>query len=161
MKLKIYNRQKIQKIPGEILKLIEKGVRLCVKGEKFPVPCEACIILTDNAGIREINREHRGIDKETDVLSFPLLEYVDGKPEFMPGDMDPETGCVPLGDIVISAEKAVEQAQSYGHGTDREFVFLAVHGMLHLLGYDHQNEQQEKVMFGKQEDILDELGLTV
>lgn len=93
------------------------------------------------------------------MLSFPLVEYVDLTPSLSPGDIDPETNRVSLGDILISVEKASEQAQSYGHSFDREIVFLAVHGMLHLLGYDHENEQDEKVMFDKQEEVLGELGL--
>ncbi len=130
-----------------------------MKKEAFSWPCEAFITLTDNAAIQEINADCRGIDKPTDVLSFPMIEYRDGRPDILPGDIDPETNRVPLGDIIISVEKAIEQAESYGHSPEREFAFLAVHGMLHLLGFDHENEQDESIMFGKQEAILAEIGL--
>ncbi|MCX7771587.1 MAG: rRNA maturation RNase YbeY [Clostridia bacterium] len=160
MKLTVYNRQKVQKISKETLKLIEKAAKLCQKTEGFPYPCEASITLVDNAVIHELNCEHRGIDRPTDVLSFPLVEYNELKPQITPGDIDPETNCVSLGDIIISVEKASEQAQSYGHSLDREFAFLAVHGMLHLLGYDHETKEDERVMFQKQEAVLQSLGLT-
>jgi probable rRNA maturation factor len=159
MKLTIYNRQKIQKIPNETIKLMEKAVKLCVRKEKPSFPCEAFVTLTDNKTIQELNKEQRGIDRPTDVLSFPLLNYINGNPEIMPGDIDPETNRISLGDIVISVEKASEQAESYGHPIEREFAFLAVHGILHLLGYDHENVNEEKIMFDKQEQVLDELGL--
>lgn len=159
MKLTVYNRQKALAIPKETLKLIEKAAKLCVKKEGIPFLCEAFITLTDNESIREINMEHRGIDKPTDVLSFPLVEYVDGKPDIQPGDIDPDTNRVSLGDIIISAEKAKEQSESYGHSIEREFAFLAVHGMLHLLGYDHESEHDEKIMFKKQDEVLNEMGL--
>lgn len=159
MKLTVYNRQKAQTIAKDTLKLIEKAAKLCVKKEGFPYPCEAFITLVDNTDIRDINKEHRGIDKATDVLSFPLIEYVDNKPDIVPGDIDPETNRVSLGDIVISVEKAKEQAESFGHTEEREYAFLAVHGMLHLLGFDHETKEQEDVMFSKQEMILIEMGL--
>jgi probable rRNA maturation factor len=159
MKLTIYNRQKKISVSRETIKLIEKAIKLCVKRKEFPVPCEATVTLTDNDGIQSINKEHRGIDKPTDVLSFPLIEYSDGEPCIDPGDIDPETGRVFLGDIVISVDKAQEQAQNYGHSQDREFAFLAVHGTLHLLGFDHEIKEDEKIMFSIQEDILEEMGL--
>lgn len=96
----------------------------------------------------------------TDVLSFPLIEYSDGKPHIEPGDIDPGSGRVFLGDIVISVDKALEQAQAYGHSGEREFAFLAVHGTLHLLGYDHESREDEETMFSVQEDILEEMGLS-
>lgn len=159
MKLRVYNKQKALTLSKEILKLIEKAARLCVKRENFSHPCEATITLTDNETIREINREHREIDKATDVLSFPLLEFVDGQADIQPGDLDPETNQVLLGDIIISVEKALEQAENYGHSFEREMAFLTVHGMLHLLGHDHEDEQEEKIMFAKQDAVLEEMGL--
>ena len=159
MKLTIYNRQKSREISKDIQKLIEKAVKLCVKKEGFPYPCEASVTLTDNESIKELNREHRDIDEPTDVLSFPLIEYVHDEPQIQPGDIDPDSGQVFLGDIIISVEKAFEQAQSYGHSIERELAFLAVHGILHLLGYDHETENEEKHMFSLQEDILNEMGL--
>ncbi len=159
MKLTIYNRQKSLIISKETLKLIEKSIKRCVKRNGFSIPCEAYVTLTDNMGIQELNQEHRGIDKPTDVLSFPLIEYVNGEPMIEPGDIDPESGRVFLGDIIISVEKAMEQAQNYGHSPEREFAFLAVHGILHLLGYDHESEEDEKQMFSIQEGILEEMGI--
>jgi len=159
LKVTVYNRQKVRKIGSDIKKLIEKAARTCAEKEAFPYSCQVYITLTDNNSIQEINREYRGMDKPTDVLSFPLIQYFDGEPQVMPGDIDPETNLLPLGDIIISVEKAEEQAQKYGHSTEREFAFLTVHGMLHLLGYDHESSQEEKVMFEKQEKVLEEMGL--
>jgi probable rRNA maturation factor len=98
---------------------------------------EVVVTVTDDAKIREINREHRGIDAATDVLSFPLIDFSAGQvvPSF--SDVDPQTGRVPLGDILISTERAKRQADEYGHGYERELGFLTAHGTLHLLGYDH------------------------
>jgi len=159
MKLTVYNQQKAHEISKDIRKLIEKAVKLCVKKEGFPYPCEASVTLTDNENIKELNLEHRGIDKATDVLSFPIIEYVNGEPQIQPGDIDPDSGRIFLGDIIISVEKAFEQAGNFGHSVERELAFLAVHGALHLLGYDHETETDEKRMFTLQEDILNEMGL--
>lgn len=159
MKLTVYNQQRALALSKEILKLVKKAAKLCVKREDFSHPCEASITLTDNETIREINRDHREIDKATDVLSFPLLDFIDGRANIQPGDIDPETNRVLLGDIVISVEKALEQSESYGHSFEREMAFLAVHGMLHLLGHDHEKESEEQIMFEKQDRILEEMGL--
>ena len=113
------------------------------------------ISFVDNKYIHKINKKYRNVDKETDVISFAFL------------DDDPERektlhskGIVPLGDIYISVEKAKEQAESYGHSLQRELSFLYVHGLLHLLGYDHQTEEQEKEMFTLQDEILNKLGVS-
>lgn len=135
--------------------------------EKCPYEAEINLIITDNEGIREINKEQRGIDAPTDVLSFPFLEYE------KPGDfsflenqqsewMDcfhPETGELMLGDIVISIEKVEEQAEKYGHSMVREFSFLLAHSMLHLFGYDHMESADSACMEQKQELILQNLGI--
>jgi len=125
---------------------------------------EVSLILTDNEDIRQYNREYRGIDQATDVLSFPMLDpdvASDALKDPLPDHKNPDTGDVVLGDIIISAEKAVSQAEEYGHSVKRELGFLMVHGLLHLLGYDHEkDEASEKEMFGLQEDILGSLGLT-
>ena len=114
-------------------------------------------MFTDNEGIRVLNAQHRGIDRATDVLSFPMLEYDDDGEMFDdPGDIEDEL-C--LGDIVISLERAAEQAEEYGHSFEREVGFLTVHSMLHLLGYDHMTEEEEKEMFGFQKEILTKMGL--
>ncbi|NLX63729.1 MAG: rRNA maturation RNase YbeY [Clostridiaceae bacterium] len=159
MKLTVYNQQKAHEISKDIKRLIEKAVKLCVKKEGFPYPCEAYVTLTDNENIKVLNLEYRGIDKATDVLSFPIIQYINGEPQIQPGDMDPGSGRVFLGDIIISVEKAFEQAENFGHSVERELAFLAVHGALHLLGYDHETETDEKRMFSLQEDILNEMGL--
>jgi len=159
MKVTIYNRQKARKIDRDILNLIKKAVKLCAEHENFPYSWEVCITLTDDKTIQEINRDYRQTDKPTDVLSFPLIQYDNRVPQVMPGDIDPETGRISLGDIIISVERAEEQAQNYGHSFEREIVFLAVHGMLHLLGHDHMNREDERIMSEKQRTVMDEIGL--
>ncbi len=136
-----------------------------LESENCPFESAVSLTVTDNAGIRDLNREFRGIDRETDVLSFPNLEYE------TPGDFsvadeaesdcfDPDTGELVLGDIVISTEKVKEQAESYGHSRKREFAFLVAHSMFHLCGYDHMTEEEAKVMEEKQEAVLTKLGIT-
>ncbi|MGI6083847.1 MAG: rRNA maturation RNase YbeY [Acetivibrionales bacterium] len=160
MKITFHNYQKTQEISKDTQKLIEKAIKLCVKKENFPYPCEISVTLTENRSIQEYNREHRGIDKPTDVLSFPSIEYVSGEPQLQPGDLEPDTGRVFLGDILISAEKAFEQAKEYGHSLERELSFLAVHGVLHLMGHDHETDEDKKRMFSLQEEVLNEMGLS-
>lgn len=133
---------------------------LCVSQNGFDLPFDASITLVDNSQIEQMNKEYRNIQEPTDVLSFPLLDYIEGVPDIKPGDLDPHTNRIALGDIIISAEKAQEQANSYGHSFQRELAFLAVHGMLHLLGYDHLQPEDEKDMFQRQERVLQELKLT-
>lgn len=116
---------------------------------------EVSLTFVTNEEIREINREYRGKDTPTDVISFAMEEQGEGEIEII-GDEDFPTV---LGDIVISVERAKEQAEEYGHPYRRELGFLTVHGFLHLLGYDHMNEEDEKVMFGKQDEILNSFGL--
>lgn len=114
--------------------------------------------LTDNEKIREFNREFRNIDKATDVLSFPLLLAENGNIEYTDLDRDMDTGAVMLGDIIISIDRAREQAEDYGHSYDRELAFLTCHGMLHLLGYDHETDEEESIMLARQKEILGRLG---
>lgn len=133
--------------------------------EKCPYEVQLNVVLTDNARIREINRECRGIDRETDVLSFPNVDFategVFTIDEANEADyFDPETGELILGDIMISVDKVKEQAESYGHGIKREFAFLVAHSMLHLCGYDHVETEEAAVMERKQEEILTGLGIT-
>lgn len=146
-------------IPKEIKKLIEKAIKLSVQREHLPYDVETSVTLVDDESIQRLNEEHRGINSSTDVLSFPLIEYNDGEPQIGPGDFDADTNCVFLGDIIISVEKVIQQAQEYGHSTQREFAFLAVHGILHLLGYDHEEVEDEKLMLLTQDEILNEMGL--
>ena len=126
-----------------------------LKNYELMKPACVSVILVKKRKIHEINRDYRGIDRPTDVLSFPLGE----NGEY---DVNPATGAFLLGDIVISAETAVRQADLYGHGLEREIAFLTVHSMLHLLGYDHVNGGMEQaVMREKEEAILTNLGLAV
>lgn len=157
MKVKVgfYNDQSVVKIDNEIKKLLKKACRTTLLFEKFNHDAQVDITIVDNPKIKEINKSERNIDRETDVLSFPLS--VDGN-----FDTDMSSGAYLLGDIVISAQKAIEQAELYGHSVMREFAFLCVHSMLHLLGYDHvTSKTDEKIMFEKQEEILNKMGLAV
>jgi len=133
--------------------------------EQCPYEVELNVLLTDNEGIRSYNREYRGIDKPTDVLSFPNLNF-DTPAEFQISEeeeadfFDPETGELILGDIIISVDRVIEQADAYGHSQKREFAFLVAHSMLHLCGYDHMEESEAKVMEQKQEAALRALQIT-
>ena len=132
--------------------------------EAFPYECEINLTLTDNQGIHEINREYRGIDQSTDVLSFPLLSYkragdFSGLEERYGDNFNPDTGEIMLGDIVISVEKVKEQAKSYGHSELREYAFLILHSMLHLFGYDHMTREEASVMEEKQNVILNAMNI--
>lgn len=144
------NEQSIFKIDAHIRALIKKAVKAALKYEGFDKNAEVSVTFTDNNGIRALNCEYRNIDRETDVLSFPLYE----------GDELYSLEDVALGDIVLSLEKAKEQAEQYGHSFDRELAFLTVHSVLHLLGYDHErSEEEERDMFARQEEILKNMGL--
>ncbi len=147
------------KITDSEIKIITQAIKAALEYEEFEYDAEINLIFTDNDGIREINREQRQIDRATDVLSFPMLEQEDGG--IVIYDEDFIDGRVLLGDIIISLERAEEQAKEYGHSFSREIGFLAVHSVLHLLGYDHElGENEEKEMFSKQEEILKNIGLT-
>lgn len=133
--------------------------------ENCPYEAQVNVLLTDNGGIREFNRQYRQIDRETDVLSFPNLEY--GQPgEFQIGPQqeadcfDPDSGELILGDIILSVDRIASQAAEYGHSLRRELAFLVAHSMLHLCGYDHMEPEEAAVMERKQEQILTELGIT-
>ena len=141
--------------------VIESAVRSTLDFEKVVQALDVCVMVTDNASIKKLNAEHRGIDRETDVLSFPMLELSPGEEiKVSPFEIDETTGTVMLGDIVISKEKAEAQAKEYGHSFEREMAFLTVHGMLHLLGYDHErSDEDEKLHFSRQEEILESMGI--
>ncbi|MDI9513532.1 MAG: rRNA maturation RNase YbeY [Clostridiaceae bacterium] len=160
MAVTVYNQQRIRSLPRETISLLKRAVLLCARQNGFEIPFDVCITLVDNDRMAQMNMEYRNIQAPTDVLSFPLLDFIDGVPDIQPGDMDPHTNRIALGDIVISVEKAQEQASSYGHSFEREIAFLSVHGMLHLLGYDHEQPDEEKDMFQRQEEVLKELQLT-
>ena len=124
----------------EAARLIKKAIRMALSAEGVEEPCLISVMLTDDAGIREVNREYRGIDQATDVLSFPMNDLRAG--DFDPDacDIDPETGVLMLGDMMISLESCAEQGEEFGHGFGREVQYLSVHSVLHLLGYDHLDE---------------------
>lgn len=120
--------------------------------------CEVNIIFTDDESIRAINKEHREIDKSTDVLSFPINDFLKGEGEILMSNLNERFNRLLLGDIVISIPTMRRQAEEYGHGVERECAFLLCHGLLHLFGYDHMNEKDEKLMFECTEEILEEAG---
>ncbi|MGN1108540.1 MAG: rRNA maturation RNase YbeY [Oscillospiraceae bacterium] len=156
MKIVIFLSNEQDKLdpPQDVEKLIEACTAAALEEEGIDDTAEVSVTFVDNAGIRELNNEHRGIDRETDVLSFPLGDD-DGY------EIDPDNDAIMLGDIVISLERAAQQAEEYGHSYRREVAFLITHSLFHLLGYDHVNsEEEEKEMFGKQEKVLDKLGIT-
>ncbi len=159
MKVAIRNNQKKFKVTKEIRDLVRLAVKSALEYMEFGTKAEISLMFTDDEEIRQLNHEHRNIDRATDVLSFPLLEYdEDGNiiEEYM--DFNPD-GEMFLGDIVISLERAWAQAEEYGHSFEREIGFLTVHSMLHLFGYDHMTPEDEEEMFGYQEDILKSMGL--
>lgn len=157
--IRIVRNEAAEELSFELKQLIENCVEKTLSMEEFPFDAEVSFSITDNEGIRELNREERGIDRETDVLSFPMLEVEDGV--LIVEDEDFMEDFVFLGDIVISLPKAEEQAAAYGHSLARELGFLTVHSVLHLLGYDHElGEAEEKEMFRKQEEVLTALSLT-
>ena len=143
-------------------KLIRLAAKAAYARFDFPFDGQVTVTITDDEGIRKYNNEFRQIDKATDVLSFPLNDFYRSVPgEDMTELMDPITCEVPLGDMIISVERAREQAKEYGHGMARECAYLTVHSMLHLLGYDHVDEAEEKAaMREKEEEILSVLGLS-
>lgn len=141
--------------------LLERVIAAALEAEGVGTPCEVDVLITDDEGIRQINLEQRGIDRPTDVLSFPMFDYRPGQPPLDGSDADPATGLTPLGDMAISLERAEEQASEYGHPVERELSYLAVHSVLHLLGYDHMDEGEQKAqMRGREEAILGSLGIT-
>ncbi|HIS04412.1 MAG TPA: rRNA maturation RNase YbeY [Candidatus Fimenecus stercoravium] len=153
IKVIISNNQKAVKIPTGVRMLVRRCCHAVLVQENFEGSAEISVTFVDDEQIKELNKKHRDIDKPTDVLSFPLGE--NGK-----YDVNPETGAKILGDIVISMETAVRQAEEYGHPLQREVAFLTVHSMLHLLGYDHVNGGLEAVhMREKEEAVLTQLGL--
>lgn len=138
---------------------LRRVIRAALAAEGVDFPCEVDVRLTDDATIHQINLDTRGVDRPTDVLSFPAFDLV---PSELPGpeDADPATGLVPLGDMVISLERAAAQAKEYGHSGRRELAYLTVHSILHLLGYDHLDEGPQKArMREREEAIMAELGL--
>ena len=140
--------------------LLRKVIPSALEAEGVDAPCEVNVLFTDDEGIHQVNLEMREVDNPTDVLSFPMFDLLPGE---KPGeeDADPGTGLVPLGDMCISVERAVAQAEEFGHSVEREICYLAVHSVLHLLGYDHMDEGSMKAQMREREEaILGALGIT-
>lgn len=144
--------------------LFERVIGAVMEYENCPYEPIVNLVITDNEGIREVNRQMRDIDSPTDVLSFPAVDYerpsdfsyVDDNPASY---LDPETDELILGDICLNADRVFSQAKEYGHSVTREYAFLLVHSLLHLLGYDHETKEQEEEMFSRQEKILQAMGI--
>lgn len=144
--------------------LAKEVINKAIEMEEFPFEAQVSLTLVDEETIKTINNDTRNIDRVTDVLSFPMLE-LSAPSDFSnieedDGNFDYETGEALLGDIVICVQKVKAQALEFGHDEKREFAFLIAHSMLHLFGYDHMSEEEEKVMFSRQEEILSSLGIT-
>ena len=143
--------------------LIRKAIRTALEQEGVQIPCEVNVLLTNDAGIHQINLDMREVDRPTDVLSFPEFEFIPGEPPTEEDEelFDPATGLLPLGDMVISVERVEEQAKEFGHSKKRELCYLIVHSVLHLLGYDHLDEgEQKKLMREHEERVMKVLDLT-
>lgn len=142
----------------------ELMIEAVLEHENCPYEAQVELLLTTDEEIHVMNREHRGIDRATDVLSFPMLDLetpgdLTGVEE-MPDAFEPESGELMLGDIVISKDKVIAQAEEYGHSVKREYAFLIVHSMLHLLGYDHMDEEERIVMEQRQREIMEKTGIS-
>ena len=153
------------KLPLDTKETAEQVIQAALEYVACPYEAEVNLLLTTDEEIREMNRNFRNQDKSTDVLSFPMLEYeIPGEFHFLEEDSDdafhPETGELMLGDIVISKEKVLQQAELYGHTAKREFAFLIAHSMLHLFGYDHMEEDERLQMEKMQEAILENINIT-
>lgn len=160
------NRQEKIEANEELISLLKNVIEFTLKEEEVEVDCEVSLLFVDNDEIREINNETRGIDRATDVLSFPMLDYEDKKVfkemyknyEFSQSDFDGEE--LVLGDVVLSLERALEQSKEFNHSFEREASYLVVHSILHLLGYDHMEEDDKVVMRKREEEILNKLNIT-
>ena len=151
-------------LPLETKELADEVIEAALDYEGCPYEATVSLLLTMNNEIQEMNRNFREIDRATDVLSFPMIAYEEaGTFDFLEEDdsaFDPESGELVLGDIVISKERVIAQSEEYGHSIRREYAFLIAHSMLHLMGYDHMEEEERAVMEQKQRDILEQLGIT-
>lgn len=154
----IENTQQEVEIDNSINELIKKCAEAVLSYEECDFDAEISVTIVDEGEIKNLNREYRGKDSVTDVLSFPMMEF---EYEMIFDECDFDGDNVVLGDIVICAKRAKQQAEEFGHSVEREFAFLTVHSMLHLLGYDHEHsEDMEQEMFKRQEEILDKMGIT-
>ncbi|EES51369.1 rRNA maturation RNase YbeY [Clostridium botulinum] len=159
------NRQEKMEVSDEFTNHLEKVIEFALKEEDVNIPSEISLLFVDNEEIREINNETRNIDRATDVLSFPMLDYPDKKVfkevytenDFSEADFDGDD--LVLGDIVLSLERALEQSKEYNHSYEREASYLVVHSVLHLLGYDHMEEEDKVKMRKREEEILTALDI--
>ena len=160
------NRQEKIKVNSKLEEELKKVIEFTLNEEEVKIPCEVSLLFVDNDEIKEINSETRNINRETDVLSFPMLEYENKKVfkemykdyEFSQSDFDGDE--LVLGDIVLSLEKALEQSKEFNHSFERESAYLVVHSILHLLGYDHMEDDDKIIMRNREEDILKKLNIT-
>ena len=160
IRLRTENEQEKEEITAATYELVRECIAQTLAEEGRGFDCEVSLTITDDEGIRAINAETRGIDRPTDVLSFPMLEF-DADGDVIDAELDTDDGFLLLGDIVIDAERARAQAEESGHSLRRELAFLTVHSTLHLLGYDHVDDPEgERFMFAKQDKILDKMGIT-
>lgn len=146
----------------ETQELMQRVMEQVLRDDGIEMEVVVGVTFVDPERIREINRAFRGIDSVTDVLSFPMIEGMlhDATPSSLLGCVDPETGALELGDLVICVERAKEQAEEYGHSARRELGYLSAHGMLHLLGYDHETEEERAQMRTREEEALKKCALT-
>ena len=160
------NRQEKIEVDEKLVDLLKNVIEFALKEEEVDVECEVSLLFVDNDEMREINNETRGIDRATDVLSFPMLDYENKKVfkemyknyEFSQSDCDGEE--LVLGDVVLSLERALEQSKEFNHSFEREASYLVVHSILHLLGYDHMEEDDKVIMRKREEEILNKLNIT-
>ncbi len=160
----IENETKVT-FPFSVEEIVGSVMETVLKMENCPYEATVNVLLTDNEGIREFNKNYRDIDVATDVLSFPNISYespgaFDMIEDEQPDCFDLDSGELVLGDIIISVDKAQEQAESYGHSQRREFAFLMAHSLFHLCGYDHMSEEEAAIMEEKQEKVLKTLNIT-
>lgn len=140
--------------PRGAARLVSRSIHTALRLEHVYVPCEINVFFTDDEGIRLLNRQQRGIDRATDVLSFPAFSFVPGAFEPADGEPDPESGLLPLGDMALNLDRIRSQGLEYGTGEKRETAYLTVHSVLHLLGYDHMDEGPEKKRMRAREDAI-------
>ncbi len=138
-----------------VSKIIRKCIDTALNAEGVTIPCEINVFVTGDEGIRQINKATRSIDKATDVLSFPMFQFDAGNyPDDWSAYIDPETGLCPLGDMAISLQRATQQAEAFGHSSRREIGYLTIHSVLHLLGYDHLDEGEQKKQMRAREEAI-------
>lgn len=148
------------KVPRYAARLVKKSIRTALKMEGVTVPCEINVLFTDDSGIQALNREMRDVDRPTDVLSFPAFAFTPEAFDPADGEGDPESGNLPLGDMALNLDRIRKQGEEYGTGEKRETAYLTVHSILHLLGYDHMDEgEQKKQMRRREDEIMKEMKL--